>query len=574
MPVSFHTVSQHMTFVDQTPLHHVQNANFLLPGQTYDVFITLANSDAVEALGVQVHVNHSAFGIGLPGGDSYIAQPSPVNVPPALDGDPGLATIQFQFTAPAAGHGCLYATIKPNGPGLSQNITVYSVVPGAKTLLSFLVYGDLNTAEKMTLNLTERLDNGSLVPAANSWQPLLVPPTDLTGSATAVSMPAPLTVNLGKGSVYSIGLQVAVPKTATQAHIFHITGTIKTPGDAGEVDIRVEPTATNATPPHPYVSGGYHSPDIILIDPATHLAVPLFGDPGDPNTILRPNTNYGFQVVVHNDSPTPAVNTVVRFWMWDSLSKIGTPVDVQSATIPANGQVVVVSEHPFLSAPEGRHRCAAVSIYNSQSVCQNDSTVFYDANQNAFHHLPDAGTDGNKSCAAWRNTDSKFIYIGKPWQINLDMGFVLPGPGPVEQAVRVDVTTQHVPADHAAQPAVIQAAQTLRELGGHALVPTFLLTAVRPTLPLIDLGVKIQAAGLKTAPIAPPANANPKAVQPVSLSVTLPSGRPAPIAINGITPADAKAGDMYLVEVAATYPQDRNGTNNVVRFTHALVVHS
>lgn len=573
MPVTFLTASQHMTFVDQTPLHHVQNAYDLLPNQTYDVFVVLENSDPVEALAVQVHVIHSAFGIGVPGGPSYITQPAPVNVPPALDGTPGQATIQFEFTTPPAGHGCLSATILPNGPTIGQNVTIYSVVPGANTTLSFLVFGSSTVAEQMTLQLTETLSNGSLVQPADSWHPLLVAPAGLTASTAPTH--APITLSLGKATVYSIGLQVTVPSTATQQHIFHITGTIQTPNDAGEVDIAVNPTATHTAPPHPYVSGSYHSPDIILIDPLTHLPVPLFNDPSNGDTVLRPNTDYGFQVVVHNDSPTPAVNTTVRFWeVPGGNSTLAIPVDVQTASVPANGQVTVVSAHPYHSAPAGEHRCAAVSIYNSQSTCHADMTVFYDTHGNPHYTAPRPGsTTGDPDCATWRNTDSMSIFIGKPWQFQVGLGAVLTGHALPEIAVQVDVTTQRVPADHARNPLAIQANQTLRELGGHPVVPTYLLTAIRTTLPHIELGTRITGEHLPPASVTPHTEAVAAGtVKPVSAIVKLPTGKPIPITVHGTTPQNATAGDIYLVEVAAHYPSSKISAGETVRFTYALYV--
>jgi hypothetical protein len=140
MPLKFHTQPQQMIFVDHTN-HSVRSPADLLGNTTYDVFIVLQNDDPVEYTDVQVFITHSAFGINLPGGTSGLSQPAPVIVPPAAYGLPGLATIEFQFTTPPGGHGCLLATLQPSGPTLQQNINAIGVPIGISSMLSFLVYG-------------------------------------------------------------------------------------------------------------------------------------------------------------------------------------------------------------------------------------------------------------------------------------------------------------------------------------------------------------------------------------------------------------------------------------------------
>jgi hypothetical protein len=231
-------------------------------------------------------VQHSAFGIGAPGGTSGIVQPSPVDVPPAGPGGPGLATVSFQFHTPPGGHGCLSAQIMPNGAILAQNTDIASLPVGTTSAYSFLVYNPNTAPEEMTLRLVERSGSGGAVPAANSWHPLFVAPP-LTAPSGA--NPTAYLLQLATKSFYAVNIQVTIPPAATQSHGFHITGWVKG-AEVGEVDITIRPVTGAWVAPDPYVHGGYQSADVILYDPLTHHPVPLGGAPGVPwDTVLRPN---------------------------------------------------------------------------------------------------------------------------------------------------------------------------------------------------------------------------------------------------------------------------------------------
>jgi len=568
MPLTFYTQPQQMIFVDPLadnsvapplPPNHEVNAFALKPNHTYNVFVILANSDAVEYPGVHVNVVHSPFGINLPGGPSLIIEPAPVDVPPAFSAaTPGLATVEFQFTTPPGGHGCLSATILPSGPSLQQNVTVCGVPFGMASNLSFLVYGG---AAPITLTLTERdHTTGAAVPAAASWHPMFLAPA---GTGPAGPTASPMTLTLTAGDYYTVGLQITVPASATGTHDFNIRGTV---GGAyvGEVTLSVNGHPGALQPPAPYVNGGYHSPDVLLYAP-NGWPVPLSGEPNG-DSLLQPNTAYTMRAVVHNASPTDAVNTVVRFWKFiGGVSQQGVFIDVQTVTVPGNGQVEVTAAHPFLSGPAGQHQCAVVSISNSQSNFNMDATT--------FAQIPAPQPPGDPSPSAWRNTDSGFIFLGKPWTLELEVAYpllALPHPGPDPGPVRVDIQSLQIPAKWETIPQVAAARQLLIEGGARNEQPPYLLSALQGTLQAADMGVKVSANGpnLKVETIKQDSPAHL-----ASFMITVPTGKSGPFVITGNTPANARPGDVYLVQITAAYQRTAQAPAREVQFTQALYVH-
>lgn len=600
--VQFHTLSQHMTFVDHVT-HHVVAAHALVAGTTYDVFITLENTGDTEALGVQVTVTHSAFGIGLPGGTSYIIEPPPTDVPPANAGDPGLATLMFQFLAPAGGHACLVAKIEPNGPYLNQNLDIFQVPIGSPSQLSCIVYGG-NADEVMVLDLAERFTNGTAVPSGQSWSPVMIPPPGVTHSGTN-----PMSLNLSAHGFYSVGLQVTVPASATVDHVFHIVGHVNGVY-VGEVDLVVHAHAVVGFefPPDPYVTGGYQSPDIELVDLTTGFAIPIGATPGVWDTLLKPDTDYGFRAIVHNASPTPAVNTVVRFWdIPGGVSLAGRMLDVQTVTVPAFGQVTVQSAVNFHSAPSNMHECAAISVYNAQSP-------FTSVDPQAASQIPNPAAHVGHSPSAWRNTDSRFAIINLPWRIDLQIRQFIDGPNPPDPAgpVEIEVETLFVPEAWIRTPQVALAQGLLREAGAPTAVPLFLHPALASTLQHVDAGVKVTAGNKELAPQKReqiqefrtknmitfetnddplgsdgPATATRKTVAKnvqfspamtavgtatedmklalerrlqnnLSVLVEKAGAKPTPFTVTGNVPKEAKPGDKFVVNVTAHYPATKN----------------
>ncbi len=551
MPLSFQTKNQQFVFVDPTatPPNSVIDPEDALPNHLYDVFLVVQNTDSVEYPKVQVSVTHGAFGIGALGGISGLTQPAPVAVPPDAFAIAGTATVSFTFTTPAGGHGCLYAQMAsstaPGAPTVTaqQNVTVISCPSGAQSNLSFLVFGAA-AAEAMVLTLTEYLSlpNGPVVikpGSAQSWKPTLIAPPN-TNPTNPVTGPTSVSVTLtlaANNLVYLVGLQVTIPSTDKTTHVFNIVGTVAGQYE-GEVDITVSAVA-GFVAPDPYMYGGYQSPDVLIFDGGTEIQ---WGGPptGSGPTLLQPNQSYKLSAVVHNDSATAAANTVVSFWQLPSGvgATGGTLIDTVTANVPANGSVQVNSTLPFVSAPAGEHRCAVVSIYNAQSP--NDMVFALTSNE-----IPNPDTTTNQpqthSASAWRNTDSMFIFIGKPWT------FAVRGDAMAPRTVTATATL--VAAGFEQTPAAVSLRQQLQQAGARTDYPLYLAPTLRAKLPAADLKIQVGAAKTVTTVLAD--------------KTTIQANE---FAISGVVPANANPGDIFLVLVSAQY------ADKAVEFLESLCV--
>jgi hypothetical protein len=557
MALTFKTLPQQMIFVDPVTLAFT-NANTLLPNKDYDVYFTLQNDSPVAVANVTVSITHSAFGIGLPGGNTLLTPPVVIFaiVPPMAFGINGQATAKFTFHTPAGGHGCLVAKIDSNGVCLNQNSSVIGVPSGATSTTGFLVFG--NTSSNVTLTLTEKIETAggiTNVPPGPGWSPKMIAPPGFGPAAPTVS-PLMLT-GLVATDFYNVGLQVSIPAGAVDSHIFHIIGKDTNTGAyLGEVEIRLKPAGANLEPSRPFIFGGYQSEDVILTDPLTGIDVPLGGAPGGAwDTLLRANTNYGFSARVHNDSNTPAVNTVVRFWKFPGgVSSAGTLVDIQTVTVPANSSVIVHSAHPFISAPSQQHACAVVSIYNALGGRCNVDAV------NSIN-VPDPGSDGHIGCSAWRNTDSMWAHLGFPWSFELDFGLQNRtwGPGPVE----IKVLAHHVPFDWMKNPKFIETDTMLNAAGVRAKKTMFLLPSIRETFKKVDLDIKMKTyEGKQIEP----------AKDKSAFAMVLAKGKKTAFEIAGNIPKDAKKGDILLVKITANYPKTDNTPAKNIEFLQVLHV--
>lgn len=583
MKLSFFTPPQCMAFVDPIT-HNLVNAAQLQAGVIYDVFAVVKNEDPVEYQNLQVHVTHSAFGIGLPGGVSYIVQPGLIDVPPAVNPNlPGLATLQFQFMAPPSGHGCLTATIVRNKATLNQNLTVLTAPYGASTI-SFLVFGNPQADETMLLTLEQRLENGTPVTRTNLWAHQFVVPPELTSSSVPGNSDA-INLNIPKGNVaFSIGINVTIPQTATEAHVFFVRGTVNGV-EQGSVSLLVKPDLTFIKPA-PYVHCGYESPDIVLIDPQGR-EVPFFGNP-ITDTVLRPNTNYTMRVTVHNASPTPAANTLVRFWQslirTVSGVELGEELDMQSVTVPGNGKIEVISRYPFRSgslSPDTIHRCAIASVYNSQSsTCPKDYPTFDTVWQAGTIWVP-FGQEGAHGATAWRNCDSRLVFIGEPWRFEIVTAAQRVRLGDRILPVNLHVESIRIPHDWQTMPEAAETLQLLGAAGVQTQFPMFLIPKLLNKFKKADLGIEVRAEEAKVEAL----ELVPAAAHSIGgKAVTLPASparkfnlhgtgeKPMPITITGNLPSDAHEGDMFLVRCQATYPKPDGTPGPTIAFTEALHV--
>lgn len=559
--ISFFTHSQHFTFIESG---HSVSPTALLAGHTYTVQVTIQNDQFNTIDNVVVHLSHGPIGIGYPGGDLGIVQSPPVSVPPAEDNvTPGLAVVSFHFTAPAGGHGCLCAALQPSaayttGPAISNNFSVQGAYVGQNNRYSFYVFGDASAAEAMQLIISETIVSGP----AGSWSPLLLIPN--AAGVFGAPQHSGVIVPLGAGVLYLMGLQVTPPPGAAGEHRFIVTG-IVSGVNKGSVafDVKIEAAALPA--PQPYITGSYQSPDIILLD-RFHRPVPLGG--GGSDTLLQANAEYTMQAIIRNSSPTPAPNTMVRFWnLPGGIALDGPLLDVQTVTVP-HGSITLTSSKKFRTGPLGTHACAAVSLANLAAGVGPDATM--------PQYIPDPASNPGHSASAWRNTDAVYLWALAPIEIPLEAAWPPghpPGPDPMH-LIHVDVTTERVPADFAQQPAVRAVDALLREAGAASSLPLYLATQLRATLPKVNLGTRVELA--KSAPKdvvladAPPKL--PAAATGAALKVPSKVTR-VPIKVTGTIPATAKIGEVYLVTVTAHYPAFTDVPARSVEFVlHAHII--
>jgi Kelch motif len=316
--------------------------------------------------------------------------------------------------------------------------------------------------------------------------------------------------------------------------------------------------ATMLTAPDPYIGNGtYQSPDIILLD-SSDTPVPIGGAPGGAwDTLLLPNTYYGIQAVIYNDSTVAAANTVVRFWHFSGgVGTAGTQIDMQTVTVPANGLLVVTSANPFQSGGIGQHECVAVSVANSQSLYFNvDPTT---ATQVIDPTIAQPAASGHFG-SAWRNTNSLGVGAGEglvfPFQANL--------PGierPVSVKLAVTATKVAVGFDRAGEAAVLRKA--LAGAGVHLRLPLFLVPEIRSQLPAADLALKIHIPNVKDEGVRSPGT--------VEHHVTANPGEATLFTVLGTIPQDARTGDIFLVNVAAHYPPTSRTREAVVEYLEVI----
>lgn len=336
-------------------------------------------------------------------------------------------------------------------------------------------------------------------------------------------------------------VNVKPPMGASGTHRFQVEGFVDGPAFTTSMGmVWFDLTAVQTAPlpkPDPYVISGYTSPDIYLYRSNGSL-VPM-------GSGLVADTDYGLGVRVHNDSSTPAVNTLVRFWeIPNGTTALGTLLDVKTVTIPPYSSVVVRSSKPFRSAPLNGHRCAGVTIYNpSSALATVDAT---DATATRPTKL-----EGQPDCHAWRNTDSKIIKIHIPWNFYYEVGPVPPHPGDPVSHISIEATVVQIPHDFDQTGEAGRLAPMVKALGHGSEYPLHFVPALRKTLPSVDMKLKVTPVKAVRGAVA---DGN---------KLTMPAGQ---YTVEGITPKDAKSGDRYLLTVSAKYP------DRVVQFFETLVV--
>ena len=302
-----------------------------------------------------------------------------------------------------------------------------------------------------------------------------------------------------------------------------------------------------------YILGGYLSPDIIITDLTTNQRVPIGGRPSEGSeTLLRPSTNYDFSANVHNDSSTTAAGVMVSFWaISGGVGTDGTMVGVpQVVSIPPHSTVTVPASAPFQSAPVGDHRRAAVSIYSPATGC--------DTNAATALEIPNPGYSDTHQCSAWRNTDSMFALLGGRFSFQIGLGV---HHSKFEDPVLLEIDTKHVPATWTQTPVAQSIADTLRTVGAKSSVPLYVLPCLRQGLVTVPVNPKVKAkSGLDVKEQGP------------GVWLLRPDEKETSLEISGEVPTSAKAGDVLLVKVTATYPMIKGRTARTVEFLEFVFV--
>jgi hypothetical protein len=298
-----------------------------------------------------------------------------------------------------------------------------------------------------------------------------------------------------------------------------------------------------------YILGGYQSPDIVITDLTTMKPIAIGGAPGGSwDTLLAPNTSYGFSANVHNDSSSDVNNVQVSFWaIPGGVGTMGNPVGTpQTVSIAAHTTKTVQASAPFVSAGPGGHLCAVVSIYCPAGGCDTDAT-------NAVN-IPDPGYSATHGCSAWRNTDSSFAHVKGPIKFPVGLGKI---PIRLIDPIVLHVQPTHVPVDWDLTSKATTINDILRAVGAQSNIPLYLLPGFTRAFPKLDIKPRLVAThGCKIEEREPG----------VWHLTPHPDAEEASIEVTAELPEGLKAGDVVLVNVAATYPRIERHPARTVEF--------
>lgn len=424
---------------------------------------------------------------------------------------------------------------------------------------------------EIELRIEELGPGGAPLQGDESWRPRLLLP-DSTGRFQA-HVEGPRRMRLGRQRLYQLAIEVSPPPGASRGRRLMVEGWLDgVPAGRAEWEVTLEHGAM-PLPPEPRVAGGYCSTDLRLIDRDGHvLPVGAAGRRGEG--ALQPDTDYTLQAVVHNDSPTDAEGTLVRFWsMPGGLGTVGGRLlEARAVTVPAWGEAVVTCAVPFHSAPAGSHACAAVSI--AHPACEGLPPDAFVSEQ-----IPDPNADLTDSASAWRNSDARQVIAGAPFRIPLEASF---DPQPQDLLagrwrLLLDVDARQVPRDFERQPEVRALRSTLREAGAPRSRPLYLMSALRGLTREAALSIQLAAGSATDRGPGAPCAVEPaaRASEPARLGFHLMAAgtaRRAAFEVRGAVPSWALPGDQFFVTVTVHYPRSRYSRPKAVQFTQFLHV--
>jgi len=388
--------------------------------------------------------------------------------------------------------------------------------------------------------VTSIAPDNSLTSNVNVYGSLAIEPHAETLAAAAHPINTPMVVNSTATFDKWVKLEGPTGNPVISGHSLNLGVGASTPSDITAFAFYKDRASA-------YITGGYESPDILLFTPFSASALGALLPIGSSSVLA--GVHYGFAAVVHNDSAYE-VSTKVTFWnIPGGVGTAGAMLDTQTVIIPATSSATVISSMPFINS--GGHTCAAVSIDTDDSPCQFDPTSSADA-----VNIPSPVPVGH-NCSAWRNTDAVIVSPGAEWDFEINLGDIHHY-GDAQIAIEFNV--QHAAADFARNEEAFEIIKTHRRI--YAKTPPYLIPVLRKKLPSAEIKpvVKLVSKG------------EIQERQGEGYLLSFVDKAATGFKVSGVVPANAKAGDTFLVQLTAHYPKTGRVPARAVGFLQILLV--
>ncbi len=162
--------------------------------------------------------------------------------------------------------------------------------------------------------------------------------------------------------------------------------------------------------------------------------------------------------------------------------------------------------------------------------------------------------------SAWRNTNT--VAMGGKKSFNLSFAANLQGIEPAR--VKLTAMATKVAADWSRTDEIVRLRKVVDGACSDRRLPLFLIPEIRAHLPPADCGLQIRVAGNDDF------GARSRSGAEHYLAVK--SGENARFQVSGRIPDDARAGDIFLVNVAATYPAAERRAERIVEYLEVVYV--
>ena len=173
--------------------------------------------------------------------------------------------------------------------------------------------------------------------------------------------------------------------------------------------------------------------------------------------------------------------------------------------------------------------------------------------------LPDPTLTPDKSCSAWRNTDSQWVSPTGPWKFKIGLGEYNPKVGPC--TVKLEIQTHYVTAGWHKHEKVVETERIFKAAGIQSKVPYFLLPGLKDIIKQADLKINID----KAIHLQP---AHGKSY----FELEYKKNHDNIFEVSGVVPLHAKKGDVILVNLIAHYNGKEKITAKSVGFLAVLHV--